>query len=76
MPENISIEVRCNKNSGGTYNASTFVNGKLLEEADLSVNRGNCDAIALLYDRLKKLHPGIKPRIRGLDKMCMEKILR
>lgn len=76
MSENTSIEIRCNKNNGGTYNAHTFVNGKKAEGADMSVNRGNCDAIALLYDKLQKLHPGIKPRIKGLDKMCLDKIMR
>ena len=76
MPENTSIELRCNKNNGGSYNAHVYVNGKKSAEVDLSVNRGNFDAIALLYDRLKKLHPGIKPRIKGLDKMCLDKITR
>ncbi len=76
MPENVSIELRCNKNNGGTYNASTFVNGKLATEPELSVNRGNCDAIAMLYDRVKKLHPGVDPRIKGLDKICLDKIMR
>ncbi len=76
MPENVSIELRCNKNSGGTYNARTFVNGKLAAEPELSVNRGTCDAIAMLYDRIKKLHPGVVPRIKGLDKTCLDKIMR
>ena len=76
MAENLSIELRCNKNSGGTYNASTFVNGKPAVEPELTVKRGNCDAIAMLYDRVKKQHPGIDPRIRGLDKTCLDKIMR
>lgn len=76
MAEHISVELRCNKNSGGTYNASTYVNGRLIADSQLSVNRGNCDAIAILYDRVKKLHPGVDPRIKGLDKMCLDKIKR
>lgn len=76
MPENISIELRCNKNSGGTYNARIYVNGKPAADPGLSINRGNCDAIAMLYDRVKKLHPGVDPRIKGLDKMCLDKIMR
>ena len=76
MPENISLELRCNKNNGGTYNARTFINGKLAAEPLLSVNRETCDAIALLYDRVKKMHPGVELRIKGLDKMCLDKILR
>ncbi len=76
MAQSLSIELRCNKNSGGTYNARTYVNGKPAAEPELSVNRGNCDAIAMLYDRVKKLHPGVDPRIKGLDKMCFDKIMR
>jgi hypothetical protein len=76
MPENLSIELRCNKNNGGSYNAHTYVNGKKNEGAEFSINRGNCDAIALLYAKVKKLYPDKEIRIKGLDKMCMDMILR
>ena len=76
MPENLSIELRCNKNNGGSYNAHTYVNGKKKDEDGFSVNRGNCDLIALLYGKVKKLYPDKEIRIKGLDKMCMDKILR
>jgi len=76
MVESLQIELRCNKNNVGTYNAHLYVNGKKSEDAELSVHRGNCDAIALLYAKIKKVHPSIQIRIKGLDKMCMDRILR
>ena len=76
MPENVSIELRCNKNNGGSYTAHTYMNGKENDNTEYSVNRGTCDAIALLYAKIKKLHPGNEIRIKGLDKLCMDKILR
>jgi hypothetical protein len=76
MAEKISIELRCNKNSGGSYTAHTYVNGRKNENAELSVNRGNCDLIVLLHAKVKKLYPGSDIRVKGLDKMCMDMILR
>ena len=76
MPENLSIELRCNKNNGGSYTGHTFLNGKKQDAAEYSVHRGDCDAVALLYSKIKKLHPGNEVHIKGLDKLCMDKILR
>ncbi|MGA7161775.1 MAG: hypothetical protein WBZ48_12275 [Bacteroidota bacterium] len=76
MTENLSIELRCNKNNGGSYTAHTYVNGKKKEEIEFSVNRGNCDMIVLLYGKVKKLYPETEIRVKGLDKMCMDQILR
>ena len=76
MAEKVSIELRCNKNSGGSYTAHTYVNGKKNENAECSVNRGNCDLIVLLHARVKKLYPNSEIRVKGLDKMCMDMILR
>ena len=76
MSETLSIELRCNKNTGGSYNAHTYVNGKKNSDAELFVNRGDCDAIALLYGRVKKAYPGTEIRVKGLDKMCYDKIMR
>lgn len=76
MVENLQIELRCNKNSAGTYNAHLYLNGRKSEDAELSVHHGNCDAIGLLYAKIKKAHPSVQIRIKGLDKMCMDKILR
>ena len=76
MAEATQIELRCNKNNAGSYNAQLYINGKKSEEADHSIHRGNCDAIGLLYAKAKKAHPAVQIRILGLDKMCMDKILR
>ncbi len=76
MSENTSIELRCNKNNGGSYTAHTYVNGKKNDEAGFSVNRGNVDLIILLHAKVKKLYPSAEIRIKGLDKMAMDLILR
>ena len=76
MPETVSIELRCNKNNGGSYTAHIYVNGKKKEEAEFSVNRGTCDLIVLLHAKVKKLYPHTEIRIKGLDKMCLEKVIR
>ena len=76
MPENVSIELRCNKNNGGSYTAHTYVNGKKNDGAEFSVNRGNLDLIVLLHAKVKKLYPSAIIRVKGLDKMSMDIILR
>jgi len=76
MQENISLELRCNKTNAGEYNAHMYVNGKKNDDAKFFVHHGTCDAIALLYAKIKQLHPGAQIRIKGLDKMCMDKVLR
>ncbi|MGA9407102.1 MAG: hypothetical protein WBW71_08220 [Bacteroidota bacterium] len=76
MPENLSIELRCNKNNGGSFTAHTYINGKKKDEAEFSVNRGNLDLIVLLHAKVKKLYPSAKIRVKGLDKMSMDMILR
>jgi|GEM_PF-1765087 len=76
MAENISIELRCNKNNGGTYTAQTYINGKRNDGAEFSVNRGNLDLVVLLHARVKKLYPTAEIRVKGLDKMSMDLILR
>ncbi len=76
MAESAQIELRCNKNNAGSYNAQLYVNGKKSEEAEHYIHRGSCDAIGLLYAKVKKAHPDAQVKIMGLDKMCMDKILR
>ena len=76
MADATHIELRCNKNNAGSYTAHVYVNGKKNDDAAMSVNRGNCDAIGLLYAKLKTSYPSVQIRILGLDKMCMDKILR
>ncbi len=76
MSENVSVEMRCNKNNGGSYTAHTYVNGKKNDGAEFSVNRGNLDLIVLLHAKVKKLYPNAEIRVKGLDKMSMDMILR
>lgn len=76
MSESVVIELRCNKNNGGSYTAQTYINGKKNDGAEFSVNRGNLDLVILLHARLKKLHPSAEIRVKGLDKMSMDLILR
>ena len=76
MADPTQIELRCNKNNAGSYNAHLYLNGRKSEDAEHSIHRGNCDAIGLLYAKIKKAYPSVPIRIMGLDKMCMDKILR
>ena len=76
MAENVSVELRCNKNNGGSYTAQTYVNGKKNDGAEFSINRGNLDLIVLLHAKVKKLYPSAEIRVKGLDKMSMDVILR
>ena len=76
MPDTIRVELRCNKNNAGTYNAHLFVNGKKKPEGDWQVHHGTCDAIGLLYAKIKKEYPSSPIQVKGLDKPCMDQILR
>lgn len=76
MPEQISIELRCSKTSDGKYTAHTFVNGKQLKEADMSVNRGDEFAVVQLHQRVKKKYPKVEPVVKGLDKHAIDRIFR
>ena len=76
MAESVTIELRCNKNNGGSYTAHTYFNGKKKEEPEFSVNRGNLDLVVLLHARVKKHYPSAEIRVKGLDKMSMDTILR
>ena len=76
MAETPRIEIRCNRNSAGSYNAHLFLNGKKTTESEWQVHHGDCDAIGLLYEKAKKAYPSSRIQLMGLDKMCLDKILR
>ncbi len=76
MSESVSIELRCNKNNGGSFTAHTYVNGKKNDAPEFSVNRGNLDLIILLHAKVKKHYPSAEIRVKGLDKLAMDLIYR
>ena len=53
------VELRCVKNSDGTYNGGSYLDGKqLLPAADYGFHRGTCDDVKRVHDKLQREYAG------------------
>jgi len=69
MPENVSIEIRCNKNNGGSYTgAHVCKRQKKNDGVDFpSIEEFRSDRFCCTQ-KVKKLYPSAEIRVKGLDK--------
>ena len=66
------IEIRCVKNADGTYNAASFENGRSIVGKDYGVDRGNCDDIRALWNKLQSTYSDNSIKVKGECIECFE----
>lgn len=71
MPTDIKIEIKCTKNKEGSYSAYTLQDGALLTGYD--VNRGSCNDIRALYQKVLNTYGGNSIEIGGACSECLAK---
>ena len=66
------IEIRCVKNNDGTYNAASFENKRPIAGKDYGVDRGTCNDIRALWNRLQSAYPDNSIKVKGECADCFE----